>query len=145
MPVCLLWIFWELTRIPEHGELRGMHQGFYNIAADIPGRCCQYYEPRKVAAEAKHFGIHLMQLLVSVADFRWRAFLNSTSLVYSTRLAESESEQGHVTWRYNCIDPNQVLAFTFTPPGCHKLTGVKATALWTLWLFTPLSLFWFID
>eukprot|EP00435_Cladocopium_sp_Y103_P074066 s27_g46.t1 len=31
-----------------------MHQGFYNIAADIPGRCCQYYEPRKVAAEAKY-------------------------------------------------------------------------------------------
>ena len=44
-----------------------MHQGFYNIAADIPGRCCQYYEPRKAAAEAKHFGTHLVHHFVSVA------------------------------------------------------------------------------
>ena len=31
---------------------RFMHKGFYNVAADNRSACCQYYEPRRVAAEA---------------------------------------------------------------------------------------------
>ena len=31
---------------------RFMHGGFYNVAADVQSSCCQYYEPRRVAADA---------------------------------------------------------------------------------------------
>ncbi|CAE7275660.1 HIF1AN [Symbiodinium sp. CCMP2456] len=31
---------------------RFMHGGFYNVAADAARACCQYYEPRRIAAEA---------------------------------------------------------------------------------------------
>ena len=31
---------------------RFMHGGFYNVAADAAKACCQYYEPRRIAAEA---------------------------------------------------------------------------------------------